>query len=530
MQIKRIPFEQVPQFSSRDVAYATQSPELRPFYQYEPRLDSFARVFRDKAKDPVDRELLVRALRDQYRALDPAPAVLEQLEALGRENTFTVVTAHQPSLFTGPLYFVLKIAGAIRLAANLNARYPEQRVVPVFITGGEDHDFEEINHLHLYGKTVTWETESGGPVGEMATATLMDALAQLKDILGDSDRAQEAYQRIERHFHAHDNYGVATLALVNDLFGRFGLVTLNMNRPDFKRAFLPIMREELFEQPSQRYVEKAQKELEALGYSSQAYAREINLFYLRPGHRDRIVHEGDTYRVLNSDLSFTRAAIAAELEAHPERFSPNVIMRPLFQECILPNLAYIGGGGELAYWLERKEQFAHFKINFPMLIRRSSALWIVKGSHKRLQKLDLSVEQLFHEVEALVKEFVREHTENELDLAEEKKQLEALFEAIAAKAESVDPTLAKAVEAEYTRQAKTVDNLEGRLMRAEKQRYEIGINQLRGLREKLFPNGGLQERYDNFLPFYLANGEAFFDTLVEHLDPLEPGLVVFIED
>jgi bacillithiol biosynthesis cysteine-adding enzyme BshC len=530
MQTKRIPFPQVPQFSDRDIAYATQSSELRPFYQYEPTLGAFAQVFEDKARDATDRELLVSALRDQYAALDTPDAVAQQIERLAEEKTFTVVTAHQPSLFAGPLYFVLKIGSVLNLARQLNERYPDYHVVPVFITGGEDHDFAEINHLNLYGKTVTWEAEAGGPVGEMSTATLDGALAQLKDILGDSERAQAAYDRIERHFRSHDNYGLATIAMVNDLFGRFGLVTLGMNRSDFKRRFLPIMREELFEQPSQRYVEKAQQQLEAVGYSGQAYAREINLFYLRPGHRDRIVHESGSYQVLNSDLSFSPEEMAAELEAHPERFSPNVIMRPLFQECILPNLAYIGGGGELAYWLERKEQFAHFKLNFPMLIRRNSALWIDKGSYKRMQKLDLTVEQLFTDVEALVKEYVRGNTENELDLAAEKQQLSDLFDAIAAKAHSVDPTLAKAVEAEYTRQAKAVDNLEGRLMRAEKQRYEIGINQLRSLKDKLFPNGGLQERHDNFLPFYLAKGDEFFDLLVEHLDPLEPGLVVFIDN
>ena len=530
MQIQRIPFEQVPQFSDRDVAYATQSAELRPFYQYDVKLGAFAQVFQDKRQDDIDRSLLVAALREQYAALDTPAEVSRQIDSLEQPHTFTVVTAHQPSLFTGPLYFVLKIGSAINLARRLNEEYPDQHVVPVFITGGEDHDFEEINHLHLYGKTITWEAEAGGPVGELSTATLDDALAQLKDILGSSDRAEAAYQRIEKHFKEHDNYGLATVALVNDLFGRFGLVTLSMNRPDFKRRFLPIMREELFEQPSQHFVEKAQAELEALGYSSQAYAREINLFYLRPGHRDRIVHEDGQYQVLNSDLSFSREEMEAELEAHPERFSPNVIMRPLFQECILPNLAYIGGGGELAYWLERKAQFDHFKLNFPMLIRRNSALWIDKGSYNRMEKLDLSVEQLFTEVEALVKAYVREHTENELDLEEEKKQLSELFDSIAEKAKSVDPTLAKAVEAEYTRQAKTVDNLEGRLMRAEKQRYEIGINQLRSLKDKLFPNGGLQERYDNFLSFYLAKGDDFFDLLVEHLDPLEPGLVVFIDN
>lgn len=526
MSITRKAFSEVPQFSSRDIAYATGAPELKPFYKYPVNLAAFEQVMQDKAADTIDRELLVSELQAQYSELPTHPGVAAQIESLKDEHTFTIITAHQPGLFTGPLYFIYKICSAINLAKQLNETYPDKHVVPVFITGGEDHDFEEINHTFLFGKKLTWENEEQGAVGAMSTASLGPVLENLKSLLGDRETAQAIYQKIEQAYTTYPKYGLATISLVHELFADFGLVVAGMARPAFKRAFLPIIREEIFEQPSQTLVENAQSELEAVGYGGQAHAREINFFYLRNGLRERIVKEGDQYAVINTDYTFTSAEMEAELNAHPEYFSPNVIMRPLFQEKIFPNLAYIGGGGELAYWLERKTQFAHFGINFPMLIRRNSVLWLDKGSQKKLTKLGITIHDLFGDVDLYIREFVEKNSENELSLADELEQLGRLFKSIAQKADEIDPTLQKAVLAEHARQAKAIENFEGRLRRTEKQRFDTALNQIRGLKEKLFPGNGLQERKDNFMNLYLQEGDALFTTLVETLDPLQEGLII----
>lgn len=530
MKIRRIPFAQVPQFSSRDVAYATQDQRLRPFYKYAAQFDNFQQVVEDKQKDETRRDVLVEVLQRQYSQLPEEVQVAEQIQRLADPNTFTVTTAHQPSLFTGPLYFIYKIISTIRLARDLQAAYPAYHFVPVFVTGGEDHDFAEINHLHLFGKTIQWDTEAGGAVGQLPTETLSEPLAQLKEILGSSEQATTIFEELRAAYQSETRYGAATIRYVHHLFGREGLVIIDMNQVELKRLFIPIMKEEMLHRPSQPLVEKAQQALEIAGFSGQAYAREINLFYLREGLRARIEAVGDDYQVVDTDYRFTQAELLAELDSHPERFSPNVIMRPLFQELILPNLAYIGGGGEIAYWIERQEQFDHFGINFPMLIRRNSVLWLDKGSLKRMKKLDLELEDLFIETEQLIKRFVKGSSDNELSLAAEKEQLEQLFTSIATKAAEIDPTLKKAVLAEHARQLKTVENLEGRLMRAEKQNYETAIQQIRSLKEKLFPGNGLQERYDNFLNFYLRYGRTFFDTLLDELDPLKEGLVVVMDE
>ena len=526
MQIDRIPFTEVPQFSAKDIAYASADERLRPFFKYEVALDAFKQVMEDKAEDDTDRDVLVQTLLDQYDELPENELARSQVQSLGEKDTFTVITAHQPSLFTGPLYFIYKICSVINLARQLNDRYPEKKIVPVFITGGEDHDFEEIQSARIFGNQLTWENDEGGSVGAMSTATLEPVLAQLQDILGTRDLAQTIFEKIKTAYTSQTTYGAASVALVHALFGQTGLVVADMAKPAFKAAFRPMRERELFEQISQPLIEKAQTQLTEAGFSGQAHAREINLFYLSAGRRDRIVFEGDRYEVLDTEFSFTKAELRTELQDHPERFSPNVVMRPLFQELIFPNLAYIGGGGEIAYWLERKEQFAAFGLNFPMLIRRNSVLWIDGGSGKKLDKLDLDYRQLFRDADLIIRDYVAEQSDNELSLGDELKQVEEIFTRIAEKAKDIDPTLEGAVLSEGTKQTKAIENLEGRLRRTEKQRFDTAMNQIRKLRDKLFPDGGLQERTDNFLNIYLQEGDEMFEVLLNNLDPLAPGLVV----
>lgn len=529
MQVRKIPFSEIEQLSKTDQAYAQNDPKLRPFYKYLPHLESFAEVIADKAKANINRELLVSVLEEQYAKYEQSEVLQKNIAALGSPNTFTVVTAHQPSLFTGPLYYIYKIVTTLNLAKRLAERYPEYHFVPVFVTGGEDHDFEEINHAHIFGNRLEWQSGETGSVGMMSTRKLDTVLAELKEILGTNDRATKIYGEIAAAYEGNDYYSAATVDLVNRIFGERGLVVLNMNNARLKREFTPHLRKELFEQPSHALIEKAHARLDELGFKAQATPREINLFYLADQIRERIVWEEEKFKVLNTELAFSQAEMEAELEAHPERFSPNVVVRPLYQEAILPNLAYVGGGGELAYWLERKEQFAHFGINFPVLMRRNSAMWIDKGNAKKREKLEFSIAELFQPTEDLVKLYVQRNASEEWDFSKEKAAMKNIFAAYKETAAKVDPTLVKAFSAEEVKQGKVLDQLESRIQRAEKQKHETSLNQLRNLKEKLFPNNGLQERTDNFISFYLKHGDDFIAELIEHFDPFDPSFVVLEE-
>jgi len=526
-----LPYPEAPQLAKTDIAYATDDPRLRPFFQHPVHPESFEALIAERKGRTYPRADLVAVLRDQYFHLPEAASVQQNIEALLHENTFTVTTAHQPSLFLGPLYFLYKALTAINLAEKFEARSAgQQRVVPVFVLGSEDHDLDELNAIHLYGKTLRWPSPESGAVGSMSTASLAPVLTELRSILGESEAAQQLFARIERAYTQSATVAEATQAMLHDLFGPYGLVVLNMNDVRLKRHFAPVMQAELTEQASQRIVGQTIAALHEAGFKTQAAPRDINLFYMRPGLRERIVMtDTDTYEVLNTALRFSRSEILDEVAQHPERFSPNVVLRPLFQEMVLPNLAYVGGGGELAYWLERRAQFEHFGVPYPMLVRRNSALWLDRDAVKKLDKFGVTAAQFFADTETLVRDFVERNAAGEMGLALEINDLKKIFDRIAAKATTVDPTLEKAVRADEVKAVGGLEQWQGRLVRAEKQKHEVTLNQMRALKEKLFPNNGLQERTDNFMPYLLKYGEAFLTELKAAFDPFEAGFVILEE-
>ncbi len=530
MRIEKISFEQVNEFSNRDKAYVRADERLKDFYKYEVEIKEFSKVLEDKKKEKTDRQTLVNYLKRQYSKLTIASKLQKNIDLLEKENTFTIITAHQPSLFTGPLYYIYKICSAINLCNQLKETYRDYNFVPVFITGGEDHDFEEVNHVKVFNNSLVWESEEQGSVGAMKTKQIKPLLEELSGILGKGENAVEILEILKSSLDRNDIYSDATVDMVNQLFGEYGLVVANMNSSELKSIFKPYIKKEIFDQKSVNLINDTFDRLAEAGFKSQAFPRDINFFYLKDQLRSRIVEEDNVFKVLDTEIVFTKEEMELEIENHPERFSPNVVMRPLYQEVVFPNLAYIGGGGELAYWLERKSQFEYFGVNFPMLIRRNSVLWLDKTNLKKLSKLNLDWSSLFTETESLIKLFVKGQAEAEIDFKDQKKRLAEIFNEIKEIAVQTDPTLGKTVMADMTKSMKTIEQLEGRVVRAEKAKHDVSINQIRGLKDKLFPSNGLQERKDNFIPFYLKHGRSYFEVLIANLNPLDKNFVVILEE
>jgi bacillithiol biosynthesis cysteine-adding enzyme BshC len=523
-----LPFNKVSQLSKTDVAYATHDPLLGPFYRYAPDLKSFSEAIEDRKNRSYPREKLVSVLQEQYQPRPVQSPAQENVLALLQPDTFTIVTAHQPALFLGPLFFLYKAMTTIGLA-EAAAKQTGVRVVPVFVLGSEDHDLGELNHINLFGKKLEWNPGTSGAVGAMSTSTILPLIDELSTILGTSETASALTDRIRKAYTGSSTFAEATHALLHDLFGRFGLVVLNMSHPALKRLFIPFMQQELVDQPTFQIVGKTIESLSHLGFKTQASPREINLFYMQPGSRERIVLESGEYKVLNTDIRFSKDEILAELDCHPERFSPNVLLRPMYQELVLPNLAYVGGGGELAYWLERKAQFDHFDLPFPMLVRRHSVMWMDRDVLKRLDKFGFTPEHFFADPETLVRDYVQAHTDVAIEFDAETAAMQEIFNQIEQKAAAVDPTLVKAVRADAVKNIASLEQWKSRLVRAEKQKHEVTLNQIRALKEKLFPGGGLQERTDNFLPYFLKYGDGFLDELKTQFEPLEDGFLVLEE-
>jgi bacillithiol biosynthesis cysteine-adding enzyme BshC len=521
MRTSRIPFEKIKSLSFKDVTYQAQPDWVTEFIRFTPDLDGLKKAVAVRKDFSVDRSLLVSVLEAQYRNLDETTNVKQQIAQLGNENTFTVITAHQPSLFGGPAYYFYKICSAINLAETLKKEMPQYHFVPVLINGGEDHDFDEVKSLNLFGKTLAWETDQKGSVGRFGTEGLEKVLEELSVILGENETATGLRDIFEQSLRVAESYNDFVLRWVHILFGKYGLVVANMDTPRLKKSFIPYMERELLQRESEKLVLETQERLQQFHFKPQAFPRDINLFYMMDGIRERIVFENSLYNIQHTDLSFTEHEIIEHLHAFPERFSPNVVMRPVYQESVFPNIAYVGGGGEIAYWLERKKQFEHLGVFFPALIRRNSVMCISRGMQKNMDKLGITEEDLLLDEERLIIRYIEKHANTDFHLNEENDFISALFSKLSGKAKSIDPTLENLVLSEGHKVEKALDAIETRLKRALKQKEEIHINQLKNLRTKFFPGNGLQERSESFLQQIVSEDSGLLDDFVNLLNPLE---------
>ncbi|MEM9051728.1 MAG: bacillithiol biosynthesis cysteine-adding enzyme BshC [Bacteroidota bacterium] len=524
LEKKTIPYSATGYFGKAVLDYLSYDEKLDPFFGRKPELDSFREQIGDKAKSFQHRDTLVAALQNQYAS---AKLKSGSFDILKKPNAFTITTGHQVCFYTGPLYSFYKIVSVINTCKALKKEHPESDFVPVFWMATEDHDFEEANHFFLTEGKVDWESGQGGAVGRMNLVGMEEALAKMKDMLGLGYRSGELEQLFKSAYIKHDNVADATRYLIHHFFGDHGVICIDGDDPALKRLMVEEFTEELLKGKSFKAVQETNQQL-VKDYSLQVTPREINLFYLDDELRERIVLSDDgNYEVLNTKLSFSKDEIFEELENHPERFSPNVILRPLYQEVILPNLAYIGGGGELNYWFQLQGVFESFNVPMPILMLRNSVLVIDQKSSKLMDKLGLTNEELFrNSAFELEQELVREASDEELNLKEAHEKLEALFNEMEHKLRRVNDQLEKSVRSGYARSERIVKNLEKKMLRAEKRKHEVLINRLQRLQDRLFPREGLQERNLNFAVLYEELGADLVPILIDHLDPFAKEFTV----
>ena len=293
---------------------------------------------------------------------------------------------------------------------------------------------------------------------------------------------------------------------------------------NLKRQFIPFIKEELLKQTA---FSKVNETIEQFGnYTVQVNPREINLFFIEDNLRERIIFEDGGYKINNTKIHFSEQELLAELELHPEKFSPNVVMRPLYQEVILPNLAYIGGGGEIAYWLELKSFFETVKVTFPMLIVRNSVVLATEKQLKKADALALNWSDLFQKQTLLINNKTKQLSEFDIDLSDLKQQLQQQFQALNELTYKTDRSFAGAVKAQEVKQTKGLEQLEKRLLKAQKRKLADSLSRITALQNELFPNQSLQERQANFSEFYLENGEQLLPKLVNEIKPLSTNFTI----
>ena len=508
--LSKIPFADTHSFSKAFLDYIGGEEVLKPFYTALPNLENFGKQLENRNFPTAHRSVLADTLNKQYQGLEISELTGKNIEALKDEKTFTITTGHQLNIFTGPLYFIYKIVTVITACKTLKATYPDCHFVPVYWMASEDHDFEEISHFRFNGKKYSWQTEQTGAVGRFNPKELRSIFGEIISI---PVFFQEAYLK-------HKSLAEAVRYYVNALFGEQGLVVIDADDHDFKTLLKPVIEDDLFKGNANRLVTETSEKLDIAGYKAQVFPREINFFYLKEDIRSRIVKEGAQYQVLDTEITFGKEELQAEVAQYPERFSPNVVLRPLYQELLLPNLAYVGGPSELVYWLQLKEVFTHFNTSFPLLMPRNFAGVVTPNIMTKIEKEGLSFTEIFEDEQHLVNRKVKANTANELSLEEELQRINSVFDQVLNQASEVDRTLEQMVAAERKRAQNSIRKVEKKILKAEKRNQETLVNRIYAIKESLFPGGAPQERKDNFLNFYIPDNQ-FVDNCLEAFDAFD---------
>lgn len=505
-------------FSKIALDYIRQETGLEPFYRHPVSPEGIRAALSAKMDFPeATRAVLKAQLQVQYNALPLAEATKANIEALGRPNCFTVTTAHQPNIFGGPLYLIYKILHVIQLADQLNKDYPDNHFVPVYYMGSEDADLDELNHIQVEGKSYVWQTNQTGAVGRMLVDDqLLALIEELHGQIGLTESGNGFISLLKEAYLKGRQIQEATLYFLHALFGRMGLVILIPDNAELKRIFEPVILKELKEQFSHQAVDKTAAAIEKEGYKAQTHGREVNLFYLKGDRRERIELIGDAaYSVPALGLQFSYEEITYEVKNHPRRFSGNVVLRGPFQESILPNILFVGGGGELAYWLEMKGVYDAINLPYPMLLLRNSFTLIDKKAAQILDKLGLDPVNLFKQEFEILDGLLQERQQH-IGIDEETAALQRGYYDLLQKAMIVDITLKGHVEALEKAALKKVENLRKKMDRAQRGQLEIETRHVRQLKGLLFPNNSLQERVENLASFYAAQGPEILDVIGRH--------------
>ena len=530
-----IPYSATGVFSALVNDYVSGNGTARDYVPNAPNLEGIKKAIQQRKFSATQRQVLVAVLENQYQVLgevahEKNTAAFEKVAAniklLKNDNCFAVTTAHQPNLFTGPLYFFYKIIHVIKLATALKAQFPDNDFVPIYYMGSEDADLAEVGSYSIDGAKHQWSTKQTGAIGRMLVD---DHLLQLiKDVEGYwtvKQEGKEALAILKAAYNKGNTINEATLQMVHSFFGNQGLVVVQPDDAKLKSLFVEVMQKELTTQFSHAAIQPTLKSLSE-NYHVQSEGRAINLFYLKDANRNRIEKSGELFSVVDTNIHFTQAEIIKELQTYPDRFSPNVILRGAYQETILPSVVFVGGGGELAYWMELKNVFEQSGVNFPVIILRNSFLFINEKQTKQWASLEFNTEALFNSIPDLELAFVKKQSVENLALTEHIASLTELYKSIQQDVIKIDASLGDHALNLSQQAQKKLALLEKKMVRAEKRKQHTSLARIHSIKSELFPDNNLQERVENFSKWVGDYGWSWVEAILNNSNSVDPSFTI----
>ena len=487
--------------------YINQADNLKSFVNHFPTIENFGKQIDLKSKHKINRNILFNVIKSQNKNLVLSEESNKNINLIKCDNTFTITTGHQLCLCTGPVFFIYKIFSVINLVKKIKVNYPDYNFIPIFWMASEDHDFEEINHFNFFGKKIVWDNGSqSGAVGRMSLYNINNVLEEIKDDLLANKNGLYIFNLLKKTYQNHQNLADATRYLINELFGKYGLVIVDGDDKRLKKCLINVIKKDIIRKGFYEALKKSSDKISKV-YKLQALVKENNFFELTENNRIKI-----------NNNSFKK------IDSNPEIFSPNVLLRPLYQEMILPNICYVGGPSEVSYWLQLKEMFDQEKVPFPILILRDTVFIAKEKNLKRFKDLGFNIMDIFKHEHLLQKEYVTSKSSLSDLLHTEKEEIRLIYKKILDK--NIDKSLIPNINALLKKQLNALENIESKIMRSLKQKNVDAVNFISKIKNDLFPKNTIQERYENFITFYLRYGDGFMNIIEQNIDALDSNFVI----
>ncbi len=444
------------------------------------------------------RQGLVDTIKRQYSAsaieLKSDSIVAKNIESLADSNTLTVTTGQQIHIFLGPFFVVNKILSCCAEALKVKALLPDNQVVPIFWMATEDHDFDEIKSARLYNETYTWDIESEGPVGRLNPESLLPIVKQARERI---DQTAENLAFIDVCDHAYSTcstFADATRYIIHQLFEETGIVVLDPDDAFLKSQFKQVIEDDLLNHQPSQLIDSSIQTMKTFGMKAPINTRPINTFYLTDNKRIRIEKQDDnTYLLVDGSETYSETEILDLLGKHPERFSPNALLRPVYQQQILPNISYITGASEMIYWLELGGVMTSYGINYPELSIRKSAFFVSQKNKQKLDNEGIHLESLFVRPEKfqeiVLSDRVAQISEIERNIVKSDSLLNSIFTAMS----DLGSKNTKKLQKSQNQLINSIKNEQGALLES-LSNNDPTYNQLLKIKSSTFDNSYIQER------------------------------------
>src|SRR4030095_4278108 len=543
-----VEYNKLPSFNNLFLDYLSVNEEdfkkINPFFNAHFRdNEEFFKVIDDKIHNYnsnryFDKNVLIDILKRQNVSFSGDEHTAHNIELLKSDETFAIVTGQQVGLYTGPLYTILKTITIVKLAKSLKERFPQFNFIPVFWLESEDHDLDEANHVYLIDKQnelirVGFDPEASGdddtvkkntsPVGSIKFGEMINSInEQLRSSLLDTDFKDKLMDKITSCYKEGNDYKTAFARMMNDVFKEQGVVFIDPGDAEVKRLLIPVFEKEITSSP--RLCESiitTSAELEK-NYDLQVKPKVINIYYLHNDNRLLIEpRDGDKFALRNSKRRFEKDELLNALNEDPELFSPNVVLRPICQDYLLPTIAYAGGPGEISYFAQFKPAYKHYEITMPIIFPRASATIIEGKITKFMNNFNVKLEDIFHH-NFLVSKVVDKLSEVKIEdeISKYSDEMNKIFYDMRNMTVKVDQTLLAAIDNMKEKTKQNLEHFKTKLINAQAKKSEATTTQIDKVTNNIYPNHNLQERVINIAYFLNKYDDAFMKKLFHEIDVL----------